>query len=101
MRHEGYSSPGTSNLKIICLWGYGPWRKFEAGYRAGNKAVYHREKDRWTDILIRRTEERLISGLGSMIEVKELGYYSGAGVAWHLGVTNACVTRAALQWRSY
>jgi len=71
--YKGYSSPGTSTLKIICLSGYEPWRKFEADYRAGNKTAYHREKDRWTDILIRRTEERLIPGLGSMIEVKEAG----------------------------
>jgi all-trans-retinol 13,14-reductase len=71
--YQGYSSPGTSTLKIICLSGYDPWRKFEADYRAGNKTAYQREKDRWTDILIRRTEERLIPGLGSMIEVKEAG----------------------------
>ncbi len=71
--YEGYSSPGTSNLKIICLSGYGPWRKFEADYRAGNKAAYQKEKDRWTDILIRRTDEHLIPGLRSMIEVKEAG----------------------------
>jgi prolycopene isomerase len=71
--YPGYSSPGTSTLKIICLSGYEPWRRFEADYRAGSKAAYQREKDRWTDILIRRTEERLIPGLGSMIEVKEAG----------------------------
>ncbi len=71
--YKGYSSPGTSTMKLICLSGYEPWRKFEADYRAGNKGAYHREKDRWTDILIRRTEEQLIPGLGSMIEVKEAG----------------------------
>ena len=71
--YQGYSSPGTSTLKIICLSGYEPWRRFEADYRAGNKAAYQREKDRWTDTLIRRTEERLIPGLSSMIEVKEAG----------------------------
>ncbi len=71
--YQGYSTPGTSTLTILCLSGYDPWRKFEADYRAGNKAAYHREKDRWTDILIRRTEERLIPGLSSMIEVKEAG----------------------------
>jgi phytoene dehydrogenase-like protein len=71
--YKGYSSPGTSTLKLICLSGYEPWRKFEADYRAGNKAAYHREKDRWTDTLIRRTEEHLIPGLRSMIEAKEAG----------------------------
>jgi len=71
--YKGYSSPGTSTLKLICLSGYDPWRRFEADYRAGNKGTYHREKDRWTDILIRRTEEYLIPGLSAMIEVKEAG----------------------------
>jgi len=71
--YQGYSTPGTSTLTILCLSGYDPWRKFDTEYRAGNKAAYQREKDRWTDILIRRTEERLIPGLGSMIEVKEAG----------------------------
>jgi prolycopene isomerase len=71
--YPGYSSPGTSTLKIICLSGYEPWRKFEADYRAGNKSAYQEEKDRWTDILIRRTEDRLIPGLRFMIEVKEAG----------------------------
>jgi len=71
--YKGYSSPGTSTLKILCLSGYEPWRKFECDYRAGNKGVYQAEKDRWTDILIRRTEEHLIPGLRSMIEVKEAG----------------------------
>ncbi len=71
--YQGYSSPGTSTLTILCLSGYDPWRKFEADYRAGNKTAYQMEKDRWTDILIRRTEEHLIPGLRSMIEVKEAG----------------------------
>lgn len=42
-------------------------------YKAGNKGAYYKEKERWTDILIRRTEQRLIPGLRSMIEVKEAG----------------------------
>jgi len=71
--YKGYSSPGTSTMKLICLSGYEPWRKFETDYKAGNKGAYHREKDRWTEILIRRTEEHLIPGLRSMIEVKEAG----------------------------
>jgi len=71
--YKGYSSPGTSTLKLICLSGYEPWRQFEADYRAGNKAAYNREKDRWTDTLIRRAEAQLIPGLRSMIEVTEAG----------------------------
>jgi len=68
---EGYSRPGTSNLMLLFLCGYEPWRKFEADYRAGRKEAYYKEKARWTDILIKRTEEKVIPGLSSMIEVKE------------------------------
>ena len=68
---EGYSKPGTSSLMLLCLSGYKPWRRFEAGYKAGNKADYEREKARWTDILIRRAEKEVIPGLSSMIEVKD------------------------------
>jgi prolycopene isomerase len=68
---EGYSKPGTSTLALVFLCGYEPWRKFEEDYRAGRKQEYHKEKDRWTDILVRRAEEQVIPGLSSMIEVKE------------------------------
>jgi all-trans-retinol 13,14-reductase len=68
---EGYSKPGTSTLKLLFLTGYEPWRRFEADYREGRKAAYNKEKEKWTDILIRRAEEELIPGLSSMIEVKE------------------------------
>ncbi len=67
---EGYSKPGTSTVTLLFLTGYEPWRKFEADYRLGRKEAYNREKERWTDILIRRAEE-VIPGLSSMIEVKE------------------------------
>ena len=67
----GYSKPGTSTLKVICLSGYEPWRRFEADYRAGRKDAYDKEKARWTDILIRRIEREVIPGLSSMIEVQE------------------------------
>jgi len=69
--YEGYSKPGTSSLMLLCLSGYEPWRRFEADYRAGNKADYEKEKARWADILIRRAEKEVIPGLSSMIEVKE------------------------------
>jgi prolycopene isomerase len=68
---EGYSKPGTSTLKLLFLSGYEPWRKFEADYRAGRKEAYNKEKERWTDILIRRAEKEVIPGLSSMIEVKD------------------------------
>ncbi len=69
--YEGYSRPGTSTLKIICLSGYEPWRRFEADYRAGRKDEYRKEKNRWADTLIARAEKEIIPGLRSMIEVKE------------------------------
>jgi phytoene dehydrogenase-like protein len=68
---EGYSKPGTSTLQLSFLSGYEPWRKFETDYRAGRKQAYNKEKERWTDVLIRRTEKEIIPGLSSMIEVKE------------------------------
>ena len=68
---EGYSKPGTSTMRVFCLCGYGPWRRFEADYRAGRKDAYYREKARWANILIRRAEEKVIHGLSSMIEIKE------------------------------
>jgi prolycopene isomerase len=68
---KGYSTPGTSTLQLIFVSGYEPWRKFESNYREGNKTDYHKEKARWTDILIKRAERDVIPGLSSMIEVKE------------------------------
>jgi prolycopene isomerase len=68
---KGYSSRGTSTLQLLALSGYEPWRKFEADYRAGNKADYYKEKARWMEILIRRAEKEVIPGLSGMIEVKE------------------------------
>jgi prolycopene isomerase len=66
-----YSPSGTSNLMLLFLCGYEPWRKFENDYRTGRKEAYNNEKDRWTDILIKRAEEKVIPGLSSMIEVRE------------------------------
>lgn len=68
---KGYSTPGTSTLQLIFISGYEPWRRFESSYREENKTAYHREKARWTDILIKRAERDVIPGLSSMIEVKE------------------------------
>jgi prolycopene isomerase len=68
---RGYSAPGTSSVMVLFLCGYKPWQKFEAEYRAGKKESYYKEKMKWTDILIRRAEERVIPRLSSMIEVQE------------------------------
>jgi phytoene dehydrogenase-like protein len=69
--YKGYSRPGTSILQLIFLCGYEPWRRYESDYRNDRKETYRREKERWTDILIRRTDSELIPGLSSMIAVKE------------------------------
>jgi phytoene dehydrogenase-like protein len=68
---EGYSAPGTSTVMLFMLSGYEPWRRFETDYRAGRKEAYQAEKERWTDVLIRKAEEAVIPGLSSMIQVKE------------------------------
>ena len=68
---EGYSSPGTSTLMVLFLCAYEPWRKFEEDYRAGRKAAYYKEKQKWTDILLGRAEKMVVPRLSSMIEVKE------------------------------
>ena len=69
---EGYSRLGTSTLMLLFLCGYEPWRKYEHDYKRGEKTAYYEEKNRWTDILIRRAEKIVVHGLSSMIEVKEV-----------------------------
>ncbi len=68
---KGYSRPGTSTLMLLFLCGYEPWQRFEDDYWKGIKDAYHKEKERWTDILIQRAEKDVIPGLSSMIEVRE------------------------------
>jgi phytoene dehydrogenase-like protein len=68
---KGYSKPGTSTMTIITGSGFQPWQKFELDYKAGRKADYNKEKERWTRILIEKVEKKAIPGLSSMIEVKE------------------------------
>ena len=68
---EGYSRPGTSTLMLLFLCGYEAWRNYESDYREGRKEAYNKEKERWTNILIRRAEEHVIPGLSAMIEEKE------------------------------
>lgn len=69
--YPGYSEPGTSTVTVLTLSGYDPWRPFEADYLAGRKDAYLKEKERITEELIEQTEKLVISGLRSMIEVKE------------------------------
>ncbi len=69
--YADYSAPGTATMMLFALSGYDPWRRFESEYRAGDKAAYAAEKNRWRDILIGRTERDLLPGLSEMIAVSE------------------------------
>lgn len=69
--YKGYSQPGTSTVALIMLSGYEPWKRFEADYRAGNKAEYEKEKWRIADRLIEHTDSKICPGLKQMITVKE------------------------------
>jgi all-trans-retinol 13,14-reductase len=67
--YSGYSKPGTSTVTIVTLSGYPPWQQFEADYKAGRKAAYKEEKDRWTNLIMQQVEKKAIPGLSSMVEV--------------------------------
>jgi len=69
--YKGYSMPGTSTLSVMTLCGYEPWKRFEIDYFAGRKEAYAKEKDRLTQILIKKAEDRVIPNLTSMIEVMD------------------------------
>ncbi|MCP3873078.1 MAG: NAD(P)/FAD-dependent oxidoreductase [Desulfobacteraceae bacterium] len=69
--YKGYSKPGTSTMTISIMCGYQPWKRFESDYKAGRKADYNKEKERWTRILMKKVEEKAIPGLSSMVEVRE------------------------------
>ena len=69
--YKGYSKPGTSTVTISIMCGYQPWQRFESDYKAGRKADYNKEKERWTRILMKKVEEKAIPGLSSMVEVRE------------------------------
>jgi phytoene dehydrogenase-like protein len=69
--YKGYSLPGTTTLTLITLCGYEPWRKYETDYFAGRKKAYAEEKDRLTQVLIKKAEARAIPNLTSMIDVMD------------------------------
>ncbi|MEJ2068975.1 MAG: NAD(P)/FAD-dependent oxidoreductase [Syntrophobacterales bacterium] len=101
--YRGYSPPGKNTINLLTLQGYGPWERFEADYRAGNKDAYNREKERMGDVLIRKAEETLLPGLSNAIEVKEIstpltnvrytGHHRGAIYGWDQTVNNSGSTR--------
>lgn len=100
---DSYSSPGTSTLMLLFLCGYEPWRKYEHDYKTDKKTAYYEEKNRWTDILIRRAEKMVVPELSSMIEVKEAatpltnwrytGNTEGAIYGFEQSMENAYMTR--------
>jgi len=67
----GYTKPGRSTVKLLLLYPYDPWKRFEADYLAGRKEAYRKEKERVAEILIDRAERWVIPGLRSSIEVME------------------------------
>ncbi|MEW5734820.1 MAG: NAD(P)/FAD-dependent oxidoreductase [Thermodesulfobacteriota bacterium] len=69
--YKGFSRSGTTTLSIVVLTGWEPWKRFFEDYKADRKEEYHKEKKRWTDILINRAEKALIPGLSGMIETMD------------------------------
>ncbi len=102
--YPGYSRKGSSSLRIFCLAGYEPWRRFELDYRAGRKEEYDRQKDRWSEVLIGRAE-KIIPGISGMIEVQDAatpltnwrftGNREGAIYGFEQSVDNAYVKRVS------
>ena len=101
--YKGYSKPGTSTVTIITGCGFQPWQRFESDYKAGRKADYSKEKERWTRILMKKVEEKAIPGLSSMVEVMEAATpltnwrYTlnpgGAIYGFHFSVDNSFMNR--------
>jgi prolycopene isomerase len=100
---EGYSRAGTSTLMLTFLSGYDSWRPFEADYHAGRKQAYQKQKQAWTDTLVRRAQEKVIPGLCDMIEVSEAatpltnrsftGNFEGAIYGFEQSLDNAFMNR--------
>ena len=58
-------------MTIMTLCGYGAWKKFEKDYAAGQKAAYNKEKMRIARSFIEKTQQYVIPGLESMVEVMD------------------------------
>lgn len=100
--YPGYSPKGKNTLSLIALYGFEPWKKFEADYRAGNKAAYHAEKERIAGLYLQRAE-KILPGLARAIEVKVIGTpltnwrytgnYHGAIYGWDQTLDNSGIRR--------
>jgi all-trans-retinol 13,14-reductase len=101
--YAGYSPAGKNTVTITILQGYDRWEKYAPDYFAGRKDAYRAEKERVADILIDRTEERLLPGLRAAIEVKEVATpltnvrytcnYRGGIYGWDQTLDNAMPRR--------
>jgi all-trans-retinol 13,14-reductase len=97
--YEGYSPAGKNTVNIMTLQGFDHWEPYEKDYFAKNKVEYRKEKERMADILIKKVEEKLLPGLSSVIEVKEIGtpltnvrytgHHRGAIYGWDQTVNNS------------
>jgi prolycopene isomerase len=63
-----FSPPEAATLSILFLCAYAHWRPFAKDYARGRKTAYRAEKRRWTEILIRRTEQWIFPQLSANIE---------------------------------
>ncbi|MEJ2640814.1 MAG: FAD-dependent oxidoreductase [Desulfosarcinaceae bacterium] len=98
-----YSPSDAATLSILFLCAYDPWRRFSADYFRGLKTAYEAEKQRWTDILIRRAEQCVLPGLSTAIEMtaaatpltceRYTGHPEGAIYGYEQGNDNAFMTR--------
>lgn len=98
-----YSPPEAATLSLLFLCAYEPWRPFAEDYHQGNKAAYEEKKDRWTKILIQRTEQWIFPHLSTMIEVidaatpltckRYTGHPEGAIYGYEQSIDNAFMAR--------
>ncbi len=101
--YNGYSPEGKNTISIMVLQGYGPWERYEADYWKENKKEYKAEKERMADILIKRVEKTVLTGLSDAIEIKEIGTpltnvrytgnYRGAIYGWDQTLNNTVTNR--------
>ncbi len=66
--YEGYSSPGTSNVGLLVMSGFEPWKRFYKAYMDGDKKEYNAHKEALAKTLIARVEKTVLPGVSSMIE---------------------------------
>jgi prolycopene isomerase len=98
-----YSPPEAATLSLLFLCAYEPWRRFAEDYHQGNRAAYEEKKQRWTNILIQRTEQWIFPHLSTMIEIidaatpltceRYTGHPEGAIYGYEQSTDNAFMVR--------